>query len=47
MYDRKTWFIVIADHVDIELEDIIETHQGFAVVAVPEGLLPDQANDSS
>jgi hypothetical protein len=45
--ENKTWFILVADHVDTELEDVIETHEGFALVAVPERLLPDQADDSS
>ena len=45
--ENKTWFILVADHVDTELEDVIETHERFVVVAVPERVLPDHANDSS
>src|SRR5512133_3960208 len=39
--ENKTWFIVVAPHIDSELQDVIETHEGFTVVAVPERLLPD------
>ena len=44
--ENKTWFIVFAGHIDPELEELIETHEGFSVVAVPERLLPDHAEDS-
>src|SRR5690348_8246323 len=33
--ENKTWFILVADHVDTDLEDVVETHEGFTVVAVP------------
>jgi hypothetical protein len=43
--ENKAWFIVVSGHIDPELEDVIETHEGFTVVAVPERLLPDRAED--
>jgi hypothetical protein len=42
--ENKTWFIVVADHIDPELQEVVEAHEHFAVVAVPERLLPDQAH---
>ena len=44
--ENRTWFIVVAGHIDTELEEVVETHEGFTVVAVPEDLLPDQADGS-
>ena len=44
--ESTTRFIVFAGHIDPALEKLVETHEGFSVVAVPERLLPDHAEDS-
>ena len=44
--EKPTWFILVPAHIDTEFEEVIETHEGFSVVAVPEHLLPDQAENS-
>jgi hypothetical protein len=44
--EHRAWFMVVVDHIDMELEDVVERHGGFAIVAVPERLLPDQAEHS-
>jgi hypothetical protein len=44
--ENATWFILVAGHIDPEFEDVVETHEGFTVVAVPGHLLPDRAGDS-
>ena len=37
---KPTWFVVVPDHVDRQLEDVVETHTEYVIVAVPENLLP-------
>ena len=34
------WFIVVPGHVDHELENIVEEHDDYVIVAVPGHLLP-------
>ena len=44
--ENRTWFFVVAGHIDDELEDVVETHAGFTIVSVPEHLLPERGEDS-
>lgn len=37
---KPTWFVVIPEHVDRQLEDVVEAHTEYVIVAVPENLLP-------
>jgi len=41
--EKRTWFLVLPEHVDHDLEEVIERHAEYVVVAVPEELLVDPA----
>jgi hypothetical protein len=39
--EKPTWFLVLPEHVDDDFEEVIERHAEYAVVAVPDDLVPD------
>ena len=39
--EMRAWFLVLAEHVDHDFEEVIESHAEYVVVAVPDDLAPD------